>query len=84
MQAQTEPRRATTLSPRAAPVEPYNNLTISDRNRIIGSPTDALIVKRGRARVPIERRVMILWRDEGSYDLPRRGRENGSVRPYVP
>jgi hypothetical protein len=82
MQTQAEFQRATgALHP--ADAARYDDLPISDRNRIIGSPTDALIVKRGHARVPIEDRATILWRDEGSYDLPRRGRENGPVRPYV-
>ncbi len=42
------------------------------------------IVKRTEARTPVERRVTILWRGEGPDDLPRRGRDNGPVRPYAP
>jgi hypothetical protein len=59
-------------------------LVIQDRKRVLGSSIDAVFVKRAHARVPIEDRVTILWRGEGPDDLPRRGRDNGSVRPYVP
>jgi site-specific DNA recombinase len=64
-------------------VESYDELPIEDRKRILGSSIDAVIVKRGHSRIPIEDRVTILWRSEGPDDLPRRGRENGPVRPYV-
>src|ERR1022692_214266 len=61
-------------------VESYDELPIEDRKRILGSSIDAVIVKRGHSRIPIEDRVTILWRGEGPEDLPRRGRENGPVR----
>lgn len=64
-------------------VESYEELPIEDRKRILGSSIDAVIVKRGHARVPIEDRVTILWRGEGPDDLPRRGRDNGPIRAYV-
>jgi DNA invertase Pin-like site-specific DNA recombinase len=64
-------------------IENYNDLPITDRKRILGSSIDAIIVRRAHARVPIEERVTILWRGEGPEDLPRRGRDNGPVRPYV-
>lgn len=64
-------------------VESYDELPIEDRKRILGSSIDAVIVKRGHARVPIEDRVTILWRGEGPDDLPRRGRDNGPIRAYV-
>jgi site-specific DNA recombinase len=82
--AQAELHRAIARAPRAADVERYADLPIPDRKRILGSSIDAVIVKRGHARVPIEDRVTILWRGEGPDDLPRRGRENGPIRPYVP
>jgi site-specific DNA recombinase len=66
----------------AGTVERYEELPIEDRKRILGSSIDAVIVRRGHARVPIEDRVRILWRGEGPDDLPRRGRDNGPVRPY--
>lgn len=61
----------------------YADLSVADRKRILGSSIDAVIVWRGNARVPIEERVTILWRGEGPDDLPRRGRDNGPVRPYA-
>jgi hypothetical protein len=65
-------------------IEGYADLPVQDRKRILGSSIDAVIVKRAHARVPVEDRVTILWRGEGADDLPRRGRDNGPVRPYVP
>jgi DNA invertase Pin-like site-specific DNA recombinase len=82
--AQAELQRAIARAPRAADVERYDELPVPDRKRILGSSIDAVIVERGDARVPIEDRVTILWRGEGPDDLPRRGRENGPIRPYVP
>jgi len=64
-------------------IESYNELPIVDRKRILGSSIDAIIVKRAHARMPIEERVTILWRGEGPEDLPRRGRDNGPVRPFT-
>jgi site-specific DNA recombinase len=68
----------------SAAIEAYDDLPVGDRKRILGSSIDAVIVQRGHARVPIEQRVTILWRGEGPDDLPRRGRDNGPVRPYLP
>ena len=82
--AQAELQRALARAPRALDVERYDELSITDRKRILGSSIDAVIVKRADARVPIEDRVTILWRGEGPDDLPRRGRDNGPIRPYVP
>jgi site-specific DNA recombinase len=64
-------------------LDSYEALSLAERKRILGASIDAVIVRRGHARVPIEERVTILWRGEGPDDLPRRGRENGPVRPYV-
>jgi hypothetical protein len=64
-------------------IENYGELPTSDRKRILGSSIDAIIVKRAHARVPIEQRVTILWCGEGPNDLPRRGRDNGPVRPFA-
>jgi site-specific DNA recombinase len=83
-QAQIELRNATASAPSAEIIESYDELPVKDRKRILGASIDAVIVKRGHARVPIEARVMILWRGEGPDDLPRRGRDNGPVRPYIP
>ena len=62
----------------------YDELPVAERKRIIGSSIDAIIVKRGHARILIEERVTILWRGEGPDDLPRRGRDNGPIRPHTP
>jgi site-specific DNA recombinase len=81
--AQTELQKVLAISPSRESIENYDELPASDRKRIIGSSIDAIIVKRAHARIPIEDRVTILWRGEGPDDLPRRGRDNGPVRPYV-
>jgi site-specific DNA recombinase len=82
-QAQVEMQRALGPIPNGGTIESYDELPIEDRKRILGSSVDAVIVERGNSRIPIEERVTILWRGEGPDDLPRRGRDNGPVRPYV-
>lgn len=81
--AQADLQQAISATPNAATIEGYDDLPVTDRKRILGSSIDAIIVRRGDAHVPIEERVTILWRGEGPDDLPRRGRDNGPVRPYV-
>jgi hypothetical protein len=81
-QAQVEMQRILAAMPSAIAVECYDELPIEDRKRILGSSIDAVIVRRGHARIPIEDRITILWRGEGPNDLPRRGCDNGPVRPY--
>jgi site-specific DNA recombinase len=83
-QAQAQLQKTTANTSASAAVESYDELPVSDRKRVLGSSIDAVIVKRGHARVPIEQRVLILWRGEGPNDLPRRGRDNGPVRPFAP
>jgi site-specific DNA recombinase len=82
--AQADLQKAIAAAPNSSTVEGYDDLPVTDRKRILGSSIDAIIVKRAHARVPIEQRVTILWRGEGPNDLPRRGRDNGPVRPYSP
>ncbi|HUB73118.1 MAG TPA: recombinase family protein [Solirubrobacteraceae bacterium] len=82
--ARTDLQRVLAAAPSRGVIESYDELPIEDRKRILGSSIDAIIVKRGHARIPIEERVTILWRGEGPDDLPRRGRDNGPVRPYTP
>lgn len=67
-----------------ADIESYADLPVGDRKRILGSSIDAVIVRRANALVPVEERVTILWRGEGPDDLPRRGWDNGPVRPDAP
>ena len=83
-QAQAELQRASATAPNAETIEGYEDLPITERKRILGSSIDAVIVERGHARIPVEDRVTILWRGEGPDDLPRRGRDNGPIRPHVP
>jgi hypothetical protein len=80
--AQQDLERATAITPFAASVESYQELPVEDRKRILGSSIDAVIVRRGHSRTPLEERVTILWRGEGPDDLPRRGCDNGPIRPY--
>ncbi len=77
-------QQASAVAPDAQTIETYDELPIEERKRILSSSIDAVIVKRAEARTPIEQRVTILWRGEGPEDLPRRGRDNGPVRPYAP
>ncbi len=81
--AQADLQKASALIASGEAIESYNELPIADRKRILGSSIDAVIVKRAHARVSIEERVTILWRGEGPEDLPRRGKDNGPVRPYT-
>jgi site-specific DNA recombinase len=83
-EARAELQQASTSAPDAETIESYDELPIEERKRILSSSIDAVIVKRGDARAPIEQRITILWRGEGPDDLPRRGRDNGPVRPYIP
>jgi site-specific DNA recombinase len=80
---QADLQKAIAAGPDTATIERYDELPVTDRKRILGSSIDAVIVQRGHARVPIEQRVTILWRGEGPDDLPRRGRDNGPIRPYI-
>jgi site-specific DNA recombinase len=81
--AESQVQRASASSTSSGTIELYDELPIGERKRILGSSIDAVIVKRGNSRVPIEERVTILWRGEGPDDLPRRGRDNGPVRPFT-
>ncbi len=83
-EARIQLQQASASAPDAETIETYDELPTEDRTRILSSSIDAVIVKRGDARDPIEGRVTILWRGEGPDDLPRRGRNNGAVRPYTP
>ncbi len=83
-EAQAHLRQATGALAGAGQVERYEELPVAERKRILGSSIDAVIVARGHARTPIGDRVRILWRGEGPDDLPRRGRDNGPIRPYAP
>lgn len=83
-QAQADLARASAIAPSAEMIERYDDLPVEDRKRVIGSSIDAVIVSRVAAWAPLQERVTILWRGEGPEDLPRRGRDNGPIRPHVP
>jgi len=82
--AQTELQQVSGPALDAGAIARYDELPIEDRKRILGSSVDAVFVTPGDARMPVEERVTILWRGEGPDDLPRRGRDNGPIRAYVP
>ncbi|HTR72783.1 MAG TPA: recombinase family protein [Solirubrobacteraceae bacterium] len=83
-QAQTTVQRAMTQSIDGEVIESYGDLSVPERRRILGSSIDAVIVTRAHWQAPLGERVTILWRGEGPEDLPRRGRDNGPIRPYAP
>lgn len=82
-EAQSELQRASAFAPNPDAIESYDDLPVEERKRILSSSIDAVMVACGDTQVPLERRVTILWRGEGPDDLPRRGRDNGPVRPYA-
>lgn len=82
-QAQEELQKALASVQSFSSIESYDDLSVQDRRRILGSSIDAIFLKRGHNRVPIEDRVTVLWYGEGPDDLPRRGRDNGPIRPYA-
>lgn len=71
-------------TPSAELIETYDELTIDERRRVLGSSIDAVMVWRADRHAPVSERVRILWRGEGPEDLPRPGRDNGPVRSYRP
>jgi site-specific DNA recombinase len=77
-------REATAGQPSTADIDTYDQLPILDRKRILTASIDAIIIRRTHPSTPITDRVTILWRGEGPNDLPRRGRNNGPIRPYTP
>lgn len=81
-QAQQEMKEAAGAGAQEGAIERYDDLSIDERKRILSSSIDAVIVQRGHSRTPIAERVTILWRGEGPDDLPRRGRDNGPIRPF--
>lgn len=83
-EGRAELQRASALAPDTETIEGYDDLPVEERKRILSSSIDAVIVKRSDALTPVEERVTILWRGEGPNDLPRRGRDNGHIRPYAP
>jgi hypothetical protein len=83
-QAQIVLAQATALTPSAEVIEGYDQLPVAERKRILSSSIDAVVVRPGHTREPVAERITILWRGEGPEDLPRPGRENGPVRPYLP
>jgi site-specific DNA recombinase len=83
-EAQSVLQRAMAQSIGTIAIESYDDLSVPERRRILGSSIDAVIAERAPWQVPMAERVTILWRGEGPDDLPRRGRDNGPVRSYAP
>jgi len=50
----------------------WPELSVAERQKLMGSVLDAVVLRRGRE--PIERRALVLARGEAPSDLPRRGR----------
>ncbi|MGH2903494.1 MAG: recombinase family protein [Solirubrobacteraceae bacterium] len=82
-QAQAALQRTIGQGADAFAIESYDELSVPERRRILGSSIDVVIVDRAPHQAPLPERVTILWRGEGPEDLPRRGRENGPVRSYA-
>jgi site-specific DNA recombinase len=58
-------------------VEAWPTLSVSEQRHLLTAAVDAVMVRavRGSGRaVPIEERVLVLWRGQSPDDLPRRGR----------
>ena len=50
----------------------WPKLATSEKRALLTASLDAVMVRSGR-NVPVEDRVLVLWRGEGPEDLPRRG-----------
>jgi hypothetical protein len=64
------------LTPGSLP-EAWPTLPIAQKRHLLTAAVDAVMVRavRGSGRaVPLEERVLVLWRGQGPDDLPRRGR----------
>ncbi len=82
-EARAKVMAAGALGPDTEMIATYDELSLEERGRILSSSIDAVIVAAGDTSAPLEERVRILWRGEAPDDLPRRGRDNGPIRPYV-
>lgn len=87
-------READSEVARTASVDALPNVTreewaswpVADRREVIAQMTDAVFVRKLPGKPRIEDRAFVAFRGswEGYDDLPRRGRDNGSVVPFFP
>lgn len=62
----------------------FDALPFEARKRVLGAAIDAIFIRRGRLRAPIEERALILWRGEGPDDLPVGGKgKHNPIRPFA-
>lgn len=62
----------------------WSSLPVADKRRLLASAIDVVFVRRGPASAPLDQRVRVLWRGEGTdLDLPRTGRRDYVPVPYV-
>jgi hypothetical protein len=59
-QAQAELQQALASVPSLHDIESYDQLSVQERKHILGSSIDAIFLKRGHNRIPVEDRVTIL------------------------
>ncbi|HEX2015334.1 MAG TPA: recombinase family protein [Solirubrobacteraceae bacterium] len=64
-------------------IEQWSDFSTDERRRVLTNALDAVVIRRGPATVALGDRIKILWRGDGPDDLPRRGRDNGPVRPLA-
>jgi len=72
------------MVPPAAGAGRYDDLPVGYGRCIFSTSIGVVIAKRDHASFPVEDWLTILCYSEGPDDLPRRGRDNGPVRAYVP
>lgn len=60
----------------------WEEASIDERKTALASAIDVVFL-RGPGRGRVEPRVLILWRGQGPDDLPRRGRNNGALQPFI-
>jgi DNA invertase Pin-like site-specific DNA recombinase len=60
----------------------WEGASVEARKTALASAIDTIFL-RGPGKGQLPGRVLILWRGEGPDDLPRRGRYNGMLRPFI-
>lgn len=72
-----------TIGPASVDVETWDTLTVDERRLALSEMLDVVFVRKLPGKAPVERRALILWRNDGPDDLPRRGCANGPVRGFT-
>ena len=70
------------LPDRATLEATWPDLDVKERNHLLRSAIDAIFMRPGRD-LPIEDRVLILFRGEAPDDLPGRGQKPQPIRPFA-